>query len=108
MKTVFMWVLVICLQFFLVVSASSAPKSFKESGSRNQAALSSQENPPKLKVRSREQAIQLGKKQYYGQVLKAQSSRITGHSGYKVKMISKDGLVFYVSVDAQTGSISRN
>lgn len=108
MKTVSMWILIICLQFFLAVSASSAPKSPKASGSRDQAAFSSQENPPKLKVRSREQAIQLVKKQYPGQVLKAQSSRINGHSGYKVKMISKDGLVFYVSVDAQTGSISRN
>jgi uncharacterized membrane protein YkoI len=109
MKTVSMWILIICLQFFLVVSASSAPKTAKAYGSRNQEqTATSQENPPKLMVRSREQAIQLVKRQYQGQVLKADSSRINGHSGYRVKMISKDGLVFYVSVDAQTGSISRN
>ncbi|MCW8996642.1 MAG: PepSY domain-containing protein [Psychromonas sp.] len=59
-------------------------------------------------VKNREHAIQLVKQQYQGQILKAQASRVNGHPGYKVKLISKEGFVFYLSVDAQTGRISRN
>jgi uncharacterized membrane protein YkoI len=83
--------LIICLLFSFSVSA---------------ARESSQSNT--LKVTSREQAVQLVKKKYQGKVLKAQSSQVNGHSGYNIKLISKDGLVFYVSVDAQTGRVSRN
>lgn len=72
------------------------------------AAQSSKKAPQQLKVRSVEQAIQLVKRQYQGKVLKAQSSRVNGHPGYRIKLISNEGVVFYVSVDAQTGSIRRN
>jgi len=72
------------------------------------AAQTSKKAPQQLKVRSREQAIQLVKRQYRGKVLKAQSSRVNGHPGYRVKLVSNQGLVFYVSVDAQTGSVRRN
>jgi uncharacterized membrane protein YkoI len=41
-------------------------------------------------------------------VLKASSTRNQGVPGYKVKMITNDGVVFYVHVDAQTGRVSRH
>ncbi|MFQ3175206.1 MAG: putative membrane protein YkoI [Psychromonas sp.] len=59
-----------------------------------------------LKVSSTAQAVQLVKRQYQGKVLRAQTSNSDRYSGYKVKMISKEGRVFYLFVDAQTGSIS--
>ncbi|MCG9731900.1 MULTISPECIES: PepSY domain-containing protein [unclassified Shewanella] len=62
----------------------------------------------KLKVRSKEQAVQLAKRQYRGKVLKVQSSRVNGNPGYSVKLLSNDGVVFYVNVDAKTGRVSRN
>ncbi|GIU28971.1 hypothetical protein TUM4433_17750 [Shewanella schlegeliana] len=62
----------------------------------------------KLKVRSKEQAVQLAKRQYRGKVLKVQSSRVNGNPGYRVKLLSSDGVVFYVNVDAKTGRVSRN
>jgi uncharacterized membrane protein YkoI len=60
----------------------------------------------KVKVSSTAQAVQLVKRQYQGKVLRAQTSNSDRYSGYKVKMISKEGRVFYLFVDAQTGSIS--
>ena len=65
-------------------------------------------NSEKLKVPTRKDAIKRVKRQYKGKVLKASSSRIQGASGYKVKMITNDGVVFYVHVDAQTGRVSRH
>ena len=62
----------------------------------------------KLKVSSKEQAVQLAKRQYRGKVLKVQSSRVNGNPGYSVKLLSNDGVVFYVKVDAKTGRVSRN
>lgn len=62
----------------------------------------------KLKVRSRKDAIKRVKRQYKGKVLKASSTRNQGAPGYKVKMITNDGVVFYVHVDAQTGRVSRH
>lgn len=83
--------LIICLLFSFAVSAAG-----ESSQSKN------------LKVTSRDQAVQLVKQQYQGKVLKAQSGQVNGHSGYNIKLISNDGLVFYVLVDAQTGRVSRN
>ncbi|WP_299803402.1 PepSY domain-containing protein [uncultured Shewanella sp.] len=71
-------------------------------------ANNSQQQKQKLKVRSKEQAVQLAKRQYRGKVLKVQSSRVNGNPGYSVKLLSNDGVVFYVSVDAKTGRVSRN
>ncbi|ABZ77572.1 Propeptide PepSY amd peptidase M4 [Shewanella halifaxensis HAW-EB4] len=62
----------------------------------------------KLKVSNKEQAVQLAKRQYRGKVLKVQSSRVNGNPGYSVKLLSSDGVVFYVKVDAKTGRVSRN
>ncbi|MEI6858597.1 MAG: PepSY domain-containing protein [Shewanella sp.] len=62
----------------------------------------------KLKITSSQQAIQLVKRQYSGKILKVQSSRVKGNSGYRVKLLSSAGAVFYVSVDAKTGRVHRN
>jgi len=91
MKMILRFTVVIFLLFSFAVSA---------------AGESSRSN--KLKVTSRDQAIQLVKGQYQAKVLKADTSQVNGHSGYRIKMISNKGLVFYVSVDAQTGRVSRN
>ena len=61
-----------------------------------------------LRVTSRDQAIQLVKGQYQAKVLKADTGQVNGHPGYSIKLISDKGVVFYVSVDAKTGSVTRN
>ena len=108
MKMAFLLTLVVCLLFPFTVTASSTQLSTIADSSTIMTGKSSKKSSNKLKVVSREQAIQLVKRQYQGKILKAQSSQINGHPGYKVKLISEKGLVFYVYVDAQTGSVRRN
>ncbi|MGI2168590.1 PepSY domain-containing protein [Shewanella sp. MF05960] len=61
-----------------------------------------------LVVNSAQQAIKIAKRSYSGKVLKVQSSSVNGHPGYRVKLLTNDGVIFYVSVDATNGSVSRN
>ncbi|GGP44832.1 PepSY domain-containing protein [Shewanella saliphila] len=61
-----------------------------------------------LVVTSAQQAIQIAKRSYSGKVLKVQSSSVNGHPGYRVKLLTNDGVIFYVSVDATNGSVRRN
>ncbi|MEZ9820470.1 PepSY domain-containing protein [Shewanella sp. 10N.286.45.A1] len=71
-------------------------------------AMATNHSGKSLKVSSSQQAAQLVKSRYSGKILKVQSTRVNGNPGYRVKVLSKDGVVFYVSVDAKTGSIRRN
>lgn len=105
MKLASLLTLIVYLLFPLTVTASSTQRSTGAERSMHIAGQSSKKSSNKLKVKSREQAVQLVKRQYQGKVLKAQSKRVNGHPGYKVKLLSKKGLVFYVTVDAQTGSV---
>jgi len=47
------------------------------------------------------------KGRYNAKVLSVQSSRVNGNPGYRAKLLSKDGVVFYVAIDAVTGQMSR-
>ncbi|MBL4913482.1 PepSY domain-containing protein [Shewanella schlegeliana] len=87
-------------------AAASAVQAVTSMVSVSMAASNNKQQ--KLKVRSKEQAVQLAKRQYRGKVLKVQSSRVNGNPGYRVKLLSSDGVVFYVNVDAKTGRVSRN
>ncbi|WP_372882921.1 PepSY domain-containing protein [Psychromonas sp.] len=102
MKTASMLILTACLALPLTAFVPDAQAA------NNGKVASTAGQSSKLKVSSRAQAIQLAQRQYQGKVLKAQSSSVNSHPGYKVKMLSKEGLVFYVLIDAQTGRISRN
>ncbi|WP_240778322.1 MULTISPECIES: PepSY domain-containing protein [Shewanella] len=61
-----------------------------------------------LVVTSSQQAIQMAKRSYSGKVLKVQSANVNGHPGYRVKLLTNDGVIFYVSIDASNGSVTRN
>ncbi|WP_346347757.1 PepSY domain-containing protein [Shewanella gelidimarina] len=71
-------------------------------------AMATNNGAKSLKVKSSQQAAQLVKSQYPGKILKVQSARVNGNPGYRVKLLSKDGVVFYVTVDAKTGRVRRN
>ncbi|CAM3886603.1 PepSY domain-containing protein [Shewanella aquimarina] len=60
-----------------------------------------------LRVKNRQQATQMVKGRYNAKVLSVQSSRVNGNPGYRAKLLSKDGVVFYVAIDAVTGQMSR-
>ena len=95
--------LIVCLLLPFTVTAKNVQWATSAGSAKSIAGQSSN-----LKIASREQAIQLVKRHYQGKILKVQSIRVNGHSGYRVKLLSKKGVVFYVSVDAQTGRVSRN
>lgn len=101
MKMASILTLAVCLLLPLVATTVSARVSANDGRVMRAADESS-----KLKVSSSTQAVQLVKRRYQGKVLKAQATKANGQQGYKVKMVSKEGRVFYLFVDAQTGSIS--
>ncbi|HBF46597.1 MAG TPA: peptidase M4, partial [Shewanella frigidimarina] len=37
-----------------------------------------------------------------------QSANVNGHPGYRIKLLTNDGVIFYVLVDATNGSVKRN
>ena len=71
-------------------------------------AVASTKAGASLKVSSSQHTAQLVKSQYSAKILKVQSARVNGNPGYRVKLLSREGVVFYVSVDAKTGAIRRN
>lgn len=65
-------------------------------------------NQKQLKVQSRKQATSMVKKQYNARVLSVVSAKSNGNSGYKAKLLDKNGTVFYVFINAETGRMSRS
>lgn len=58
-------------------------------------------------VKNRKQATMLVKQAYDARVISVVSANMNGNSGYKVKLLSNDGTVFYVFVEAKTGRMIR-
>ncbi|ABM01505.1 PepSY domain-containing protein [Shewanella amazonensis] len=72
------------------------------------AQMNNQGQQQSLKVTSGDQAAGMAASRYPGRVLKVSRSQVGGNPGYRVKMVSDDGKVFYVSVDARTGRVGRD
>jgi len=99
MKSVLAVLCIYC--FFTLPNFSYAYKG-------NPLAMSGQgikQQKQKLKINSSGQAAQLVKSRIGGKVLKVQNKKVNGHSGYKVKIIKKDGRIISVLVDAKSGRI---
>ena len=105
MKITYLLILVVYLLSPATVTASQNQQSTTVNGTPGESLNL---NVNKLNITSRDQAIQLVKRQYKGKVLNAQSIQVNGHKGYQIKLISNKGVIFYVSVDAQTSRVSRN
>ncbi|GGI73137.1 PepSY domain-containing protein [Shewanella gelidii] len=71
------------------------------------ASIKNEGKNSRLRVKSGKQAVQMVKQRYAGKVLKVSSANVGGSPGYRVKLLSNDGQVFYVGVNAQTGAMSR-
>lgn len=59
------------------------------------------------KVKSRQQATQMVKKQYRAKVVSIQFTKVNGNPTYKAKLLGNDGVVFYVLLDASSGQMRR-
>jgi uncharacterized membrane protein YkoI len=68
----------------------------------NQQSVNQQNSQQKLRVKSSNQAAQLAQSRFGGKVLKVQAKK----SGYRVKLIKKNGYIIAVFVDAKSGRIS--
>ena len=68
----------------------------------NQQSVTQQNSKQQARVKSSNQAAQMAQSRYGGKVLKVQAQK----SGYRVKLIKKDGHIISVFVDAKSGRIS--
>ncbi|QSX34635.1 PepSY domain-containing protein [Shewanella avicenniae] len=59
-----------------------------------------------LRITDSNQAAQLAKSRYGGKVLKVSKQKIGGDPAFKVKLVTNDGRIIYVSVNAVTGSVN--
>jgi len=60
-----------------------------------------------LKVKNRDQAVQLVKQSYQGKILNVRSYSQQTIPTYSVKLLSDKGVVFYLQVNAVNGNISK-
>jgi len=93
----------IFMTLFLLLSFSAATQANYISGVMADGKSVKQNKP--LKVRSSSQAAKIVKSRTGGKVLKVQTN---GKSGYKVKVMKKNGHIVSLKVDAKSGKIKGN
>ena len=84
----------------------SSPHSSHSPGPNNNRQNNNQNS--NLVVASAQHAVQIAQSRYSGKVLKVQSANVNGHTGYRIKLLTNDGVIFYVLVDATNGAVTRN
>tara|TARA_B110000091_G_scaffold199702_1_gene229790 strand:+ start:278 stop:586 length:309 start_codon:yes stop_codon:yes gene_type:complete len=98
MKTVLLTFIALIV-FFLLNDTANAQ------GSTYLLVKKNTTNKTSLKVYNRQQAAQLVKRRFHGKVLKVNKQTVNGNSGYKVKLIKKNGHIVSVLVDAKSGQV---
>ena len=105
MKTALV-LLIICLGLFpngkIYAYTNNSYKVFVKT-----SAFALTTNKKDLKVKNRRQAMAMAQASYKAKVLSVASDSINGNPGYKVKLLSKNGTVFYVLINAKTGQMRR-
>lgn len=66
-----------------------------------------EKNNKKLKVTSKKQAAKLAKARYSAKVLSVKKNKKNGTTIYKVKLLTTEGVVFFVNVNGITGRVSK-
>lgn len=100
--------LILIASFCLLLPAHGNASSYGLSTMASSGLLiAAQKNQPNLRVKNRQQATQMVKSKYGGKVLSVQSTKVNGNPGYRAKLLSADGVVFYVSIDAVSGQMNR-
>jgi len=91
----------ILIPIILSMSFVSLPSDAK--GQRNLSDY--QKNTQALAVNSPQQAARIVQSRFGGKVLKVSKKKNNNRIGYKVKLITKDGHIISVVVDANSGQI---
>lgn len=112
MRRVCKWGILLCLSSASLVQTSHAtPALFGLAQGANHGLQTHRPGPDKqndLAIKSPQQAMQRVRSQFHAKVLTIQSSQVNGNPGYRVKLLTQEGEVFYVLVDARTGAVIRN
>lgn len=100
MKFALSLIIILFTTFTIVFSAHAAAQaSYAATISTLKA---NQQSSKQLRVKSTKHAAQMAQRRFGGKVLKVQTQK----SGYRVKLIKKDGHIISVFVDAKSGRIS--
>lgn len=101
MKFVYSLIIILLITFMITLSAQAVAQG-NFAASISTMKTNQQSSKQQVRVKSTNQAAQMAQSRYGGKVLKVQAQK----SGYKVKLIKKDGHIIYVFVDAKSGRIS--
>jgi len=101
MKLVLSLILILFTTFMITFSLPAvAQGNFAATISTMKA--NQQSSAQQLRIKSTKQAAQLAQRRFGGKVLKVKAKK----SGYRVKLIKKDGHIISVFVNAKSGKIS--
>jgi len=95
--------LALTLAFLILTLSPMSAHSHGNFASAITVVKANQQAKQQLRVKSSKKAAQIAKARLGGKVLKVNKRS----SGYRVKLIKKDGHIVSVYVDAKTGKVSR-
>ena len=101
MKLALTLIIILFTTFMMIFSAHTVAQGHFAATISTMKA-NQQSNKQQVRVQNAKQAAQLAQSRFGGKVLKVQSQK----SGYRVKLIKKDGHIISVYVDAKSGQIS--
>jgi len=101
MKFVLSLIIILFITFMNTFSAQVVAQ-VKFGAAISTMQVNQQNTKQQVRVKSSNQAAQMAQSFYGGKVLKVQAQK----SGYRVKLIKKDGHIISVFVDAKSGRIS--
>lgn len=101
MKLVLSLIIILFTTFMMSFSAHTVAKG-NFASAISTMNTNQQSSKQQVRIKSSQQAAQLAQSRYGGKVLKVQSQK----TGYRVKLIKKDGHIIAVFVDAKSGRIS--
>ncbi|WP_168427277.1 PepSY domain-containing protein [Candidatus Colwellia aromaticivorans] len=101
MKSVLSLIIILVTTFMITFSVPAVAQG-NFAATINTMKTNQQTSKQQVRVKSTKQAAQLAQRRFGGKVLKVQSQK----SGYRVKLIKKDGHIISVFVDAKSGRIS--
>ncbi|MFB1015857.1 MAG: putative membrane protein YkoI [Alteromonadaceae bacterium] len=91
---------------FIALIAFFVPNDITHAyGSNDSQVKRNTQSKSTLKIYSSRQAAKLVKRRFNGKVLNVKKQTVNGNSGYKVKLIKKNGHVVSVLVDAKSGRV---
>jgi uncharacterized membrane protein YkoI len=101
MKFVLSLIIILLITFMNIFSAQVVARGHF-AATISTMKVNQQSSKQQVRVKSSNQAAQMAQSRYGGKVLKVQAKK----SGYRVKLIKKDGYIITVFVEAKSGRIS--